>query len=278
MLEKDSYLNLLEECFPGIKTNMQRCDSLGFPWQSKAIVKDENGQIVSHVGVLDYPILIKDKLHKVGALHAICTKKGHRNRGLASELIQEALRWAEKHYEFVILFTEIPSFYEKLSFRTIPEHRFRLPYRHAKGSRSLTSLVFPRDNSLILRSFRERTPLSSLLWMKDNGDIACFNALFATFPTYWSLHYSPSIDGILSFSLKDKTLHLFDLVAKEMPPLDLILDHLPEEIEEIYFYFSPDRLTKEAISEPYVYEKSCFMVRGNWPYMIPFMISPLSRC
>lgn len=278
MPEKRPYLNLLDECFPGIKANIERCDTLGFPWQSKAFVKEEKGEVVSHVGVMEYPILIEGKLHKVGALHAICTKKTHRRRGLASGLIQEALRWTEKLYEFVILFTEIPSFYERLSFHTIQEHRFRLACRHAKGTQTLTPVIFPRDNALLLRCFEQRAPISDLLWVKDNGDIASFNALFSTYPTYWSMHYSPEIDGILSFALKDKELHLFDLVAREPPALDLILNHLPVPIDEIFFYFSPDRLTKKAVPEPHVYEKSHFMAHGKWPNVKPFMISPLSRC
>lgn len=269
---------MLDECFPGIKTNIERCDTLGFPWQSKAFVKEEKGEIVSHVGVMEYPMLIDGELHKVGALHAICTKKTHRKRGLASELIREALRWTEKRYAFVVLFTEIPSFYERLSFRTIQEHRFRLPSCHDKGAQTLTPLAFPNDNALLLRCFKERAPVSDRAWVQDNGDIACFNALFATYPTYWSLHYSSKIDGILSFKLQGKTLHLFDVVAQEIPTIDLILDHLPTPIDEVYFYFSPDRLTKKVVPEPHVYEKSHFMVHGNWPNVKPFMISPLSRC
>src|SRR5208282_2686701 len=130
-------------------------------------------------------------------------------------------------------------------------------------------------NDLFLRVFREREPASNRLWIKDTGAIASFNALFATYPTYWSLYYSPAIDGFISYRLEDKTFHLLDVVASKMPSLDVILSHLPTAIDEIYFYFSPDRLTDKATLEPYLYDNGHLMVYGTWPRVHPFMISPL---
>jgi GNAT superfamily N-acetyltransferase len=278
MSEESPFLNLLEESFPGIKANIIRCEKLGFPWNSKPFLKEEKGEILSHVGFLEYPIQIDGQLHKAAALHAICTKSTHRGQGLASQLIQEALQWAEKQYEFVILFTEIPKFYEKLSFQCIQEYRFHLACKRPKGSKSLRPVISPHDNDLFSRSFHHRAPLSNCLWVKDMGNIASFNTLFATYPTYWSLHYCPSIDGMLSYEIKGKTLHLYDIISKEIPSLDLILDHLPAAIEEIYFYFSPDRLTQKAVPESYLYDHGHFMVYGAIPSVAPFMIAPLSRC
>ena len=63
-----------------------------------------------------------------------------------------------------------------------------------------------------------------------------------------------------------------------MPTLDVILSHLPTAIEEIYFYFSPDRFTDKATPEPYLYDKGHLMIHGTWPAVHPFMIAPLSRC
>ena len=139
-------------------------------------------------------------------------------------------------------------------------------------------MTSPKDNALFLRCFQERAPVSDHLWIKDHGAIARFNTLFATFPAYWSLHYSPSIKGMISYLIKDNALHLFDIIASRIPSLDLILDHLPAAIDEIYFYFSPDRLTKVAVLEPYLYDNDYLMIHGKWPDVKPFMISPISRC
>jgi GNAT superfamily N-acetyltransferase len=278
MTEKSPFLNLLEESFPGIKANILRCEKLGFPWHSKPFLKEEKGEILSHVGFLEYPISIDGKQHRAAALHAVCTKSTYRRQGLASQLIQEALQWAEKQYEFVILYTGIPQFYEKLAFQCVQEYRFHLPCKRTKGSKSLKPLVSPEDNALFKRCFHTRALLSNCVWIRDNGDIASFNALFATYPTFWSLHYSESIDGIISYEIKEKTLHLYDIIAKEIPSLDLILEHLPTAIDDINFYFSPDRLTQMAVPEPHLYDHGHFLVHGNWPKIKPFMISPTSRC
>jgi hypothetical protein len=58
LTEESPFLKLLEESFPGIKTNIFRCEKLGFPWTSKPFLKEEKGEILSHVGFLEYPIQI----------------------------------------------------------------------------------------------------------------------------------------------------------------------------------------------------------------------------
>lgn len=273
------YIQLLEESFPGFRDNLIRWEALGFSWDSsKRFMKEEKGEVLSHVALMECPMLIEGQWHKIGALHGICTKASHRGRGFASELIQEAIQWSTESCEAVLLFTGIPSFYEKLSFRQIQEYRFHLPHPHPKGSQPSRPVVAPQDNDLFLRCFREREPLSHRLWVKDNGAVASFNALFATFPTYWSVYYCPMIDGLISYQLKDRTLHLYDIAASKMPPLDVILDHLPAAIDDIYFYFSPDQLTDEAIPEPHLYDDGHLMICGSWHTLQPFMIPPLSRC
>lgn len=123
-----SYLDLLEESFPGIRNNIVRCKKLGFPWaSSKLFIREEKGVPISHVGHFECPLLVNGQYHKMGALHAICTKSTHRGQGLASDLIQEALTFAKDRSEFVLLFTEIPSFYERLGFHKVQEYRFHLP-------------------------------------------------------------------------------------------------------------------------------------------------------
>ncbi|MFA6915830.1 MAG: GNAT family N-acetyltransferase [Parachlamydiales bacterium] len=245
---------------------------------SRLFLKEVNGEVVSHSVFFECPILVEGQWHKMGALHAICTQSAHREQGLASQLIQEALIWAKDRCDFIILFTEIPKFYERLSFHSIQEYRLHLPYKRSKGSAFLRPVISPNDDALFLRCFQEREPVSNHLWVKDNGAIASFNTLFTTFPTYWSLYYSPAINGFISYLIEDKTFHLLDIVAAKMPSLDLILDHLPAAIEEIYFYFSPDRFTDAAVPEPYLYDKGHLMIYGPWSNTKPFMISPLSRC
>ena len=114
--------------------------------------------------------------------------------------------------------------------------------------------------------------------LEDRGGIASFNSIFATFPEFSPLYYSPKIDGLLSWYFEGKTAHLLDVVANKIPSLELILEYLPIPIDEIFFYFPPDRLSKKAVPEPHIYDKGYLMVHGIMQCQQPFMISPLSRC
>ena len=210
---KTSYLELLESSFPGIKSNILRCQALGFPWAaSKLFLKEDKGETLSHAAFFECPILVEGQRYNMGALHAICTKPSRQGQGLATQLIQEALFWAKERCDMTLLFTEIPSFYKRFSFQSVQEHRFRLPCAHPKGTHALRPVVAPQDDDLFLRLFRNREQVSSRLWIKDSGAIASFNTLFATYPTYWSLYYSSVIDGFISYFLEDKTLHLLDVL------------------------------------------------------------------
>lgn len=40
----------------------------------------------------------------------------------------------------------------------------------------------------------------------------------------------------------DVISQIFDIIATKIPSLDVILDHMSTEIDEVYFYFSPDLL------------------------------------
>lgn len=278
VMNRKAYFNLLEESFPGMSINIKRCEELGYPYLSRPFLKEIGGEAVSHVGFIEYPVLIEGQWHKGGAFHAVCTKGAYRGQGFSSSTIQEALMWAEEKYEFVFLFTEIPWFYERFSFQIVPEYRFHLPCRQMKGSKALNSVSCSKDKGLFLSCFQSRSPVSKRLWVKDDGTISSFNTLIFSYPLFWSLYHSPSLNCMFSFELKDKTLHLYDVIASQMPTLDQILDHLPGAIEEIYFYFSPDLFTGEALPEHYLYDNGHLMVHGKWKQDKPFMIAPLSRC
>lgn len=275
----ENYIDLLDESFRGIKNSILRCATLGFPWEaSKIFTKESKGKAIAHVALLECTVLIHGQRHHMGALHAVCTQTAYRGQGLATDLILESLRWTETRCQTVFLFTEIPAFYERLSFQRVPEHRFHLRNSLPTGSESLRQISAPRDNNLFLRYFRERTPLSNRVWVEDNGLIAAFNALFSDYPNYSPVYYSPLIDGFICYYIEGRTLHLLDIVAAKMPSLEVILAHLPNAIDDIYFYFSPDRLTDQATPGPYVYDNGHLMVYGSWEVSSPFMVSPLSRC
>lgn len=283
MTDTKPYANLLEESFPGIKSTIARCEALGFSFESlcgRVFFREKDGEVVSHVGALACRVLIDKKWHKMIGLHAVCTKKNLQGQGFASALTLEVLQWAKTNSDFQILFTDIPSFYERLGFAFRQEHRFALKKSFPKGSKVFSALAAPKDDDLFLRCFREREPLSQRFWIEDRGEIASFTTLFGKglYPSYWSLYYCPEFDGFLSWFFEDKTLHLLDVVAAKLPTFEQIIEYLPQDINDVYFYFPPDRLGIETKAESHLYDKGHLMVHGLLPLKDPFMIAPLSRC
>lgn len=276
----ESYLNLLEESFLGIKRNIVHLRQLGFEWgaKGKIFIEENEGKAISHVAYLEIKAWIEKQEYKVGFLHGICTQAFYRNKGYASKLILKALDFAKQRDAIPLLFTEIPDFYTRMSFKKVQEYRFHLPCEQVRASKKLRPLEVPHDKDLFFRCFQKREPLSSRFWIQDDGYIASFNSLFATYPLFWSFYYSEEFNGLLSFEIKNKTLHLFDVVAEKMPPLKLILSHFQAPLEDIYFYFPPERLTQAAQAEPYLYDHGQLMVYGAFPQTSPFMVAPLSRC
>ena len=181
---------------------MGRCRQLGFDWFKKRFTVKKRGLVVSHVGLVDYPMVIQGRQYNVAALHGVCTEKEHRAQGLASKLIYEALSWTQKRADFVVLFTKIPAYYEKFSFEVVQESRFYLQVSHVKGSQLLREMISPKDDALFKRLYQSRAPITERVWVKDRGEFASFNTLNTSYPKFWTLFYSPSADMIFSFFIE----------------------------------------------------------------------------
>jgi hypothetical protein len=85
------------------------------------------------------------------------------------------------------------------------------------------------------------------------------------------------LDGLISCALDDKTFHFYDFIAPKISSFNDIVEYFPTEIEQIYFYFSPESFTNDVIAEPCQLDGYC-MVHGKWPEIESFIIPPLNRC
>ena len=94
------------------------------------------------------------------------------------------------------------------------------------------------------------------------------------------LHHAPDLDAVLSLELGGGVLRLFDVVAREIPPLAEILARIPAAPARVEVYFAPDQLAApELRAEPHVLHGSeVFMVRGPFPEPKgPFMLPRTGR-
>jgi predicted N-acetyltransferase YhbS len=238
---------------------------LGMRWEdvSTPFCRFEGGELVAHVGVLALPLMVNGRPLRAGGIHAVATHPGRRRRGLYRSVMEEALAWCDARFDALELCTVQPELYEPFGFRVLPEQRFVGPGPRAPGRDGLRALDYraPGDVALLHRLLVQRTPVSQRLGVAGGADVLLFDE--ARRP----LHHAPDLDAVLSLELEPGVLRLYDVVAREIPPLAEILARIPAAPERVEVYFAPDRLAAPALrAEPCVLNgDERFMVRGPFP-------------
>lgn len=94
------------------------------------------------------------------------------------------------------------------------------------------------------------------------------------------LYYAEDLDLIACMEIEDTRLHLFDLVTPQICPLKNILAKIPQPIEEIVIYFSPELLdVKDMESFSHKFDETVLMVRGKFAAEgEKFMLPRSARC
>jgi GNAT superfamily N-acetyltransferase len=260
--------NLLESAFPGLGLNAlaEQARKLGGVWEdvSTPFARiDDSGTLITHVGVLEIPMRIMGEDVTVGGIHAVCTHPEYRRRGYYSEVMTEVLDYCDKHYKTLLLTTAQPKLYQPFGFRVVLEHCFHHKCNSPGGINGVRSLDITNsdDVKLIHRLLETRIPISNI--------VGVFNqkALFLVNECTLPLYYFPNLDALACLEITDSQLKLFDLVAANLNfSLQALLKQIPQPIEEISIYFSPDclQVDTQAVAETFEGD-SLLMVRGDFP-------------
>jgi predicted N-acetyltransferase YhbS len=272
----DRVFDLLETSFTGIEKRRRIAAQLGSLWEdcSTPFVLERNGQIVSHVGLLEMPYVIKGERYQLGGVHGVCTLESARRQGHFRHIMEELLEFCDDRFETLELGTENPEYYEPFGFRVIPEHRFVARIASAGGGEGFRPIdaTLESDLELLDRRLTGRTPVSKLVGVVDERDVFKFSQGTE------GLHYSEVLDCFAVFEFEGARLVLSDVVACELPSLEMLLSQLASAVEEVEFHFSPDRFDVDAHPEPFRFEGDCYMVRG--PFAAEgeaFMVPPPAR-
>jgi predicted N-acetyltransferase YhbS len=275
---RDRLFDLLETTFPGIRKAAQSIRELGAPWEeaSTPFIHFEDNIAVTHVGVLEIPMQLMGKPIIVGGIHAVCTHPNFRRRGYYRQVMKEVLDYCANRYETLILTTAQPKIYTAFGFRVVEEHLFirkcnSTNYKH--GFRRL-NLADTQDLSLLHKLLETRQPISNIVGVWHEKPIFCFYE--GTQP----LHYAEDLDLIVSMEIDNTQLKLFDVVGTKICSLADLVERIPQPIEEVAIYFSPDRLDTEVQSFPHVLDgDSWLMVRGSFAAEgQQFMLPRSTRC
>ena len=193
-------------------------------------------------------------------------------------LMEELLEYCEGRFETLELGTANPEYYEPFGFRIVPEHCFvaKIP-SSCSGAEGFRPFDLSLDGELtrLDRLLTERTPVSHVAGVVNELDIFKFSQGRS------DLHYCRELDCFAVFERIESRLALYDVIARELPPFDRLLSALSftvGSVDEVGFYFSPDRFDVDARPELFRYDDDHFMVRG--PFGIEsdhFMIPRSSR-
>ncbi|BAY07792.1 GNAT family N-acetyltransferase [Calothrix sp. NIES-2098] len=271
-------MELMEITFPGISSLAECGRKLGASWEaaSTPFIRFHDDRVITHVGVLEIPLQIMGQRVTVGGIHGVATHPEFRRRGYYRQVMNEVLEYCDRRYETLVLTTPQPEFYLPFGFRVVEEHIFKVKCSSTgstDGWRTL-DVADVADLRLLHRLLETRVPVSHIIGVVKEKAVFFVNEGSRT------LHYAKDLDLIACMEIEDTRLHLFDLVTTQIYPLQKILDRIPQPIEEVLIYFSPELLNLENLQAfPYVLDEAVLMVRGKFAAeKEKFMLPRSARC
>lgn len=272
--------HLLETAFPEIEIRYmaQQASLLGAPWEaaSTPFMRFEGDMAVTHVGVVEIPMIVMGEPVTVGAIHGVCTHPEFRRRGYYRQVMEEVIDYCDSRYETLILTTAQPELYSPFGFRVVQEHAFVAQCTSTgnnNGFRTLNTQDL-NDQKLLHRLLNERASVSNVVGVVQEKAVFCVNEGTR------ALHYAEDLDSLVCLEIENKRLNLFDLVGKQIYPLAAIVERIPEPIVMVVIYFSPDCLEADVQAVPHILDgDSLLMVRGSFAAEgTPFMLPRSARC
>lgn len=264
-------LELLGRVWPSFPETHRRATRHGLGWErcSTPFVHRESGRVVSHVGVLELPLVIDGQATRVAGIHAVATDPGHRGRGHVRRLMEQALAFVDARYQTAILTAGEPGIYRRFGFAVVPEHRFlgSAPLAAAAPPARDLSWDDPADVALLHRLLRDRAPASRVLGVTRERPVFFHTTAMHT------LRVATDLEAILWLRVEGGVLSLFDVVAERIPTLAEITARVPEPFDRVDVQLSPDALGADLAAVPWVVDGDDYlMARG------PFLASGTTAC
>lgn len=254
--------DLLDRVFPGVREVARNAKSMGASWESVStpFISFEGERAISHVGVIEIPLVLMGRKVKVGSIHGVATHPDHRGRGYFRRAMEAALQYCDGRYETLILTTEHPEYFEPFGFRVLTEHGFKATC-NSKGRDGLRLLdtESASDIALLHRLLEMRESVSNIVGVINEKGVFCFNE--GSRP----LRYAPELDVVVCMEMEETQLKLFDIVGPKMPTLTSLLETIPRDVEEVWINFSPDKLSVETEATSRLFDHdgpSHLMARG----------------
>ncbi len=232
-------LTLIDSCFPGIKHLADQGKHYNAHWDKASTpfvyyVKDE---LVWHLGLIPFQLMINNQPYQAAALHGVCIKEAFRRKGIFTALMQEAMLHVKQHYDLAFLFADEERLYEPFGFKKRDEFDFllenvsvsRTPHQLRK-----LNLEEPADLNLMHDLLLKRLPISHRFGIIKEQVIFTLDTLSK------AIYYSDTHQVLIAYDIKDETLYLKDIVFTQPVDLHQMIALIPERYSKILLQFCPD--------------------------------------
>ncbi|MGG0658307.1 GNAT family N-acetyltransferase [Rummeliibacillus pycnus] len=207
----------------------------------------DGDQIITNASISKMSIVSNGKEYHAIQVGTVMTHPDYRHQGLSGKLMNHIINQYEKEYDFIYLFANdtVLDFYPKFGFKRVKESSFSLNISDLKRQTEKTNMLRrldinnENDYNMLKNFAAERTPISSILGVKNNDHLLMFYFILAFND---AIYYIEEEDVIVLFKQEGTHLHLFDIVSKIRVDIDTILNCIVSNggIETVHFYFTPD--------------------------------------
>ncbi|MBS4178634.1 GNAT family N-acetyltransferase [Lederbergia citrea] len=229
---------------------------------------------IANVSMFSMPLLVEGKIIKAAGIQSVMSHPDYRGKGLMKQLFTKMLETIDEEYDCMLLMTDNPKLYIPFGFRELQQSYFSARIFHEKKTSTLKKLdFFSRDDLKLIQTLMgERQPLSRRFWPLAYDSSFYLNMYHSYFNK--NLYYSKELGAIMIFEVNEETCRLYDVIAKEIPALEELVSHIPEQFINIQCYFCPDQFKSVNWKPEAPTSKAKLMLRGdlsiiNQPIKLP---------
>ncbi|MEJ6952412.1 GNAT family N-acetyltransferase [Natronospora cellulosivora (SeqCode)] len=240
----------------------------------------DNKRVISNISLSELDLIVNGEEKKAIQLATVGTLDEYRGKGLSRYLMDMVLEDYKEKCDFVFLSANdsVVDFYPRFGFKRTAEYKFTSSIDQIVSKKdildnnsvdtglktsAIRKLDFNNDVDLkiIKRLFEERTFLSKRLFIKNYFSILMWYLVNFYRDSIW---YLEKEDIIIIYQVEDDTLHLFDIISKEMPILADLMQYFDlKNVEKVRYHFTPELLGVGFESNAILTEDP-FFVQGDF--------------
>jgi predicted N-acetyltransferase YhbS len=271
-------LSLIDECFPGIKCIADKGKLYNAHWDnvSTPFVYYINDELVGHLGLIPFKLVINNQDYTGAALHGICVKEKFRRKGIFTELMNEALLHIQRNYSLSFLFTDQANIYEPFGFKRLDEYDFLVENLNiSRSNHAIRKLDLDSASDLQIMHdlLLKRLPISNRFGMVKETVVFTLTALSAP------IYYSDKNQLLISYDIKDDVLYVKDIVFTKLIDFQNVISCIPESYSKIILQFYPDNFKNLNFKPIKAAPEDFIMVSENFNLgALPLRYPETERC